>query len=300
MATAELSPSRRRGALDVSGRRVAAVWYQLSQNTLTVVGLTLIAIVVVFAIFAPLIAPANPVSGNLLNTTQPPSSEHLMGTDQFGRDIFSRVVHGARVDLAVAGIVVSVAFVMSVVLGALAGFAGRVADELVMRAMDVVFSFPPLILAIGIAVTIQQGGMLSLVVALTVIAIPPMVRITRAEILHRKESLYVEAARAIGSSPLRVLAVHLVPNSLPPLVVQATLTFGYVILETAGLSFIGVGVKPPAPEWGIMVSEGSPYVRTGEWWISLFPGLMIFVTVLGFNLVGNGLLDVLNPRRRRQ
>ena len=300
MATAELVPNPPRSALDVPGRRVAYVWYQVSQNTLTVIGLVLITIVVVFAIFAPLIAPANPVSGDLLNTTQPPSSQHLMGTDQFGRDIFSRVVHGARVDLAVASIVVSVAFVLSVVLGALAGFAGRVADELVMRAMDVVFSFPPLILAIGIAVTIKQGGMLSLVVALTVIAIPPMVRITRAEILHRKESLYVEAARAIGSSPLRVLAVHLVPNALPPLVVQATLTFGYVILETAGLSFIGVGVKPPAPEWGIMVSEGAPYVRTGEWWISLFPGLMIFVTVLGFNLVGNGLLDVLNPRRRRQ
>ena len=283
----------------IVGEPISLLWYQVGHNALSVLGLLLILVVVLFALFAPWIAPYNPISGDLLNSLQPPSVEHLMGTDRIGRDIFSRAVYGARVDLVIGITGTAICLLGGIVVGAVAGYAGGWIDEIIMRGTDILLSFPPFILAVGVAVALG-GGMTSLIIALAVEGIAPFIRIMRGTMLSQKELLYSEAARAAGNSHLRIVFRHLAPNCLTPVIVQATLSIGYMVLDTAGLSFVGVGVKAPTAEWGLMIQDGVPLATTGEWWVSTFPGLMILITVLGFNLFGDALQTMLNPKARRQ
>ena len=289
-----------RDELSGAGASAAYFWYQMHRNKLSIVGLAMISIVVLTAILAPHIAPYNPVQGELLEKLLPPSLAHPMGTDDIGRDVLSRVLYGGRVDLLIAIASVATSLVISFTLGTAAGYFGGWVDEVIMRITDVVMSFPGFLLAIALAVALGPGKISSIIIALGIEGAPAYLRLMRGEVLSKKESPYIEAARAVGNSDFRIMGLHLLPNVLSPLIVQATLGFGYVILEVAGLSFVGVGVKDPTPEWGIMISQGTRFILRGVWWPSIFPGLAIFISVLGFNLFGDALRDIVNPRTRRR
>lgn len=291
LVAAEAVPSRRRQG----GRYLV---YRLRYSPLSIVGLGIVGLIIGLAVIGPAFAPYNPIEGNLLDQLQGPSWSHLMGTDTTGRDIFSRVLYAGRTDLAIACASVGTAFALAVLLGAAAGYVGGKLDEAIMRVMDIVMSFPSFILAIGIAVAAGAGEK-ALIIALSVVGVPVFTRLMRGEMLVKRELSYAEAAEAIGNPHVRIVFRHLVPNCLTPVLIQATLAFGYVVLDVAGLSFVGVGVNDPTPEWGLMISQGVPLVLTGQWWVSVFPGLMIFLTVIGFNLFGDGIREIFDPRARR-
>jgi peptide/nickel transport system permease protein len=270
--------------------------YLLRQNPITLVGFSLIVVVAVAALVAPL-APFDPIGTDPASTLQAPGGIHILGTGQFGEDIWSRVLWGARIDLEIALGAVAVALVTGCALGAFAGFWGGWADEIVMRLMDILQAFPAFILAMGIAAALGPS-IPNLIIAVGLINVAVYARLMRARLLVVKQSLYAMAAVGVGNPPLRVLLVHLMPNCLTPIFVQSTLQSGWAILTAAGLSFIGLGVRLPEPEWGVMVAMGAPRIATGEWWVSFFPGLCIALTVMGFNLIGDGLQDLLDPQRR--
>jgi peptide/nickel transport system permease protein len=289
-----------RDELNAFRASLAYFWYQMRRNAVSLLGLMMILLVIVLSVLAPVIAPYDPIQGDLLAKLYPPSLAHPMGTDDIGRDLLSRVLFGGRVDLLIAIASVTLSLITSFILGSLAGYFGGWVDEVIMRITDVVMSFPGFLLAIALAVALGPGKISSIIIALGIEGAPPYLRLMRGEVLSKKESLYVEAARAVGNSDFRIMALHLLPNTLSPLIVQATLGIGYVILEAAGLSFVGVGVADPTPEWGIMISQGTRFILGGMWWPSIFPGLMIFLSVLGFNLFGDALRDIINPRTRRR
>jgi peptide/nickel transport system permease protein len=218
-----------------------------------------------------------------------------MGTDQYGRDVFSRVVSAARLDLTVAIAITAIALTAGAVIGGLTGYFGGVLDDVLMRVIDVLLSFPAFVLAIGITAMLGNETRY-VVVAVAVAYTPYFVRIVRSEMLSLREAEYAAAAKCVGNRRVRILAYHLLPNALPPALVQATLTLGWGILDTAGLSFLGVGIRPPTAEWGVLVSDGAQYINSGEWWISVFPGIAILISVLGFNLVGEWLRDAVATR----
>lgn len=278
-------------------RPVAVGWRRLRRNRVTLVGLVIVAVVVICAIFAPLIAPFAPEQGNAAATLQPPSFSHVFGTDSIGFDIFSRTIYGARYDLVIAFGAVAIALVVGCAFGAIAGFFGRVLDEVVMRVMDMLSAFPSFILALGVVAAVGPS-LPNLIFAIALVNVPVYARLLRARILTVREAQFVRAATALGLSRIRVLFVHVLPNSWAPIFVQSTLQAGYAILEAAGLSFIGLGVRVPKPEWGVMINTGLQYIVSGQWWITFFPGMAIALTVMGFNLIGDGLQDVLDPRRR--
>jgi peptide/nickel transport system permease protein len=276
---------------------LARAWRRLRRNPVTLAGLAIVLGVGLAALLAPLVAPYGPRQGDPTATLRPPSFQHLFGTDAIGFDIFSRVLDGARLDLAIALGAVGIALVAGCALGALAGFFGRVVDEIVMRAMDMLSAFPSFILALGVVAAVGPS-LPNLIFAIALVNVPVYARLLRSRVLSVKESQFVRAATAIGCSRGRVLFVHVLPNSIAPIFVQSTLAAGYAILEAAGLSFIGLGIRVPTAEWGVMINMGLQYVVSGEWWITFFPGTAIAVTVMGFNLIGDGLQDVLDPRRR--
>lgn len=278
--------------------RLAGALREIRRNPLTLFGLGVLLTLVLVALFAPLIAPYDPIAINLGNRLQPPSWRHWMGTDEVGRDILSRVVHGARISLQTGLIVVGIAGVVGGFLGATRGYVRGRLDEIVMRALDVVMAFPSLILALAIAAMLGPS-LVNAVIALAVVQIPRYTRLARSEALQLREQQFVLAARGLGGSHLRIVLRHIIPNSLSSLIVLATLGLGQVILYAASLSFIGLGVQPPTPEWGAMVSIGRKYVQE-QWWYSTFPGLVIFVVVVAFNVFGDGLRDILDPRWRRR
>jgi len=259
---------------------------------------TLLAIVVIAATLVPWIAPYDPLATNVASAMHPPSAAHWFGTDALGRDILSRVLVAARLDLAIAAAAVTLSFVIGATAGSIAGYVGGWPDRVIGRLTDMIMAFPLFVLAMGI-VAAAGNTVANIVYATAVINIPTYVRVARAEVLVRREAPFVQAARLAGNGPARVLAFHLFPNVLPPLVVQASLNMGYAILNAAGLSFIGLGVRPPTPEWGIMVADGAAYIVSGEWWVWLFPGLALAGAVFIFNLAGDGLLDFLSPQRRQ-
>lgn len=271
--------------------------YLLGRNPITLVGFGLIALIALAALLAPVVAPFDPLGTDPASTLLPPGGSHLLGTGQFGEDIWSRVLWGARIDLEIAFGAVVIALVSGSALGALAGFWGGWADEVIMRLMDILQAFPAFILAMGIAVALGQS-VTNLIIAVGLINVAVYARLMRARLLVVKQSLYAKAAVGAGNPPTRVLLVHLVPNCLTPIFVQSTLQSGWAILTAAGLSFIGLGVRLPEPEWGVMVAMGAPRIASGEWWISFFPGLCIALAVMGFNLIGDGLQDLLDPQRR--
>ncbi|MER3410382.1 MAG: peptide ABC transporter permease [Thermoleophilia bacterium] len=270
---------------------------RLRANPVTLAGLAIVVAVVLAGLLAPLIAPYGAKEGNPGETLQGPSLRHPFGTDAIGFDILSRVLHAARLDLAIALGAVGVAMLGGCALGAVAGFFGRFTDEVVMRGMDMLSAFPSFILALGIVAAIGPS-VPNLILAVALVNVPVYARLLRSRVLSVRESQFVRAATAIGCSRGRVLLVHILPNSIAPIFVQSTLAAGYAILEVAGLSFIGLGIRVPTAEWGVMVNMGLQYVVSGEWWITFFPGMAIAVTVMGFNLIGDGLQDVLDPRRR--
>jgi peptide/nickel transport system permease protein len=278
-------------------RPLAVGLRRLARNRVTLAGGVIVLIVVVCAVFAPLIARYGPLEGNPNATLQPPSLQHLFGTDSIGFDIFSRTIYAARIDLLIAFGAVAIALVVGCAFGAAAGFLGRIVDEAVMRVMDMLSAFPSFILALGIVAALGPS-LPNLIFAIALVNVPVYARLLRARVLTVRETQYVRAATALGLSRLRILFVHVLPNSWAPIFVQSTLQAGYAILEAAGLSFIGLGVRVPRAEWGVMINMGLQYVVSGQWWITFFPGIAIALTVMGFNLIGDGLQDVLDPRRR--
>lgn len=273
-------------------RRVPA----LLRSPLTVAGLVIIAIFVFLALAAPLLAPYEPSAQKLSQRLKPPTAEHVMGTDQLGRDLWSRLLYGARISLTVGLVVVVSAGVGGTLVGLVAGYLGRAIDELLMRVTDVFFSFPALILAMAIAGALGPS-LINAMIAIAVVSWPVYARLARAQVLSLRSREFIIAAESIGAPTWRILARHLLPNALAPLLVQASFDMGGAILAAAGLSFIGFGAQPPTPEWGVMISEGRKYVSTHPW-LSLFPGIAILMTVAAFNLVGDGLRDALDPRLR--
>jgi peptide/nickel transport system permease protein len=268
----------------------------LGSSWLNVVGVTLVALVVFAAIFGNLVAPHAPSDISLLDRLKPPSPAHLFGTDDLGRDLFSRVLAGARISLEVAAIILSLSVGFGTLLGIVAGLVGGVVDEIIMRATDLFLAFPALILAAAIAATL--GPSLShTVIALSTVYWPWYARLARGQVLSLREREFVVAARVAGAGTPRIVIRHLLPNVMPVIVVQMSLDVGYAILFTSSLSFLGLGAQPPAPEWGAMMTDARSFLQD-FWWYPTFPGLALAVTVLGFNLVGDGFRDWLDPRLR--
>ncbi len=256
-----------------------------------------ILFITLIALFAPLIAPYDPNATDATKSLHRVSLRHPMGTDIYGRDILSRVIHGARVDLLVALAATIIALSMGSVLGSVSGYAGGWLDHLVMRVIDTVMSFPSFVLAMGITAALGNK-LINVVIAIAITHVPIYTRLIRGEMLRIREMEYAEAAMTVGNPRSRIIFYHLLPNCFPPVIVQATLAMGWAILTVAGLSFIGLGIQPPASEWGYMTAEGATYIVSGEWWVFLFPGLAIMITVLCFNMVGDALRDILDPRMR--
>lgn len=264
-------------------------------NQLLVIGLVLTLIVVIMALLAPIIATHDPLRTNVRNRLQPPSAEHLMGTDASGRDVFSRVVYGARVSVRVGFAVVVLTTAFGIALGILAGYYRRL-DGLIMRTMDGLMAFPSIFLAIAILAALGPRES-NVIIALTITLTPNTARVVRGVVLSLKEADYVTAAKASGANDLRILAKHVLPNTLAPVIVQATFVLGVAILSEAGLSFVGAGTQPPTPSWGNMLADAQTYIYHAPW-MSIFPGSFIMLAVLGLNLLGDGLRDHLDPRMR--
>lgn len=260
------------------------------------VGLVIVLAVALAAIFAPWVAPYDPISFNPVDRLQGPSFAHLLGTDLYGRDTFSRVVHGGRISLSVAALSVLFALSVGAFFGALAGFLGGLVDTVVMRVTDILLAFPAVLLAIAL-LAFLGGGFWNLTLAIAIAFTAPFARVARASVLQLRSVMFVEASTALGASPSRLLWRHVLPNALAPLIVEITLRLAYAILAEAALSFLGLGTPPPAPAWGQMIADGRPLLEQAPW-ASIGPGLAIMITVLGFNLLGDGLRDALDPRLR--
>jgi peptide/nickel transport system permease protein len=271
-------------------------WRRIGRNSSLVVGVAILVVVVAGALLAPQVAPYDPIDQEFTSQLRSPSAAHLFGTDEFGRDIFSRVVFGARIALYVGVLADAIATALGVLLGIVAGYAGGRVDALITRVIDVLLAFPYLLLAM-IVVAILGPGLINAMIAIAVVYTPQFARVVRGVVLSIKEQEFVEGARAAGAGPARILARCILPNIVSPIIVLATLTVGFMIVETAGLSFLGLGASPPTPEWGSMLATGRSYMLTAPW-IATFPGLAILVTVIGFNLLGDGLRDLLDPRLR--
>ena len=260
-------------------------------------GLIIVLAVVLTAILAPLISPYDPIEQNMLQALQPPSAHHLLGTDPYGRDVLSRIIWGARVSLYVGLLSATIAMMIGVPFGALAGQLGGITDTLLSRIIDVMLSFPGIILAI-VVMSILGQSVDNTVLAISLSMIPRFARLARGEALQLSVQEFVQAAKASGAGNLDILVHHILPNILSPIIVQYSLSIGSAIMIEAGLSFIGLGVQPPTPSWGEMLSLGRQYIYTAPW-LSLFPGLAIMMTVLAFNLLGDGLRDLLDPKLKR-
>jgi peptide/nickel transport system permease protein len=255
-----------------------------------------LAFLIALAIAGPWIVPYDPTETNPIEALQRPGRTHLFGTDALGRDMFSRTIAATRTDLVVAGASVLAALVIGSILGAAAGWRGGWVDRIVGRLMDTIMAFPLFVLAVGVAAA-MGNSIMSVVVATTVVNLPFYVRQVRTEVNLRRNAGYVEAARLAGFGPVAILSGQILPNLAPPLMVQSSLNMGWAILNAAGLSFIGLGIRPPTPEWGIIVSEGAAYIFSGEWWLFAFPGGVLMLAVLVFSLAGDALRDRLDPRR---
>jgi peptide/nickel transport system permease protein len=271
--------------------------YVLTENRLTLIALLIFMLLLFLGACGPWIVPYDPLASNGTLTLHAPTVAHPFGTDKLGRDILSRVIVSARLDLGIAGAAVAISFVAGTMLGAVAGYWGGLLDSVIGRVLDTIMAFPLFVLAMGIVAALGNN-VFNIILATAIINLPFYARFARGEVNQRRSLAYVEAAQMGGNSPLSVLARHIVPNILPTMVVQASLNMGWAILNAAGLSFIGLGVRPPAAEWGIMVSEGAGYIISGEWWTFLFPGAALVLSVFCFNLLGDGLRDIADPRRR--
>jgi peptide/nickel transport system permease protein len=281
---------KRRGEFIVVARR-------LSKNSSAVIGFVVAALLLFMAVFAPLIAPYPPAKQDLAHTRQAPSVQHIMGTDELGRDVFSRIVWGSRFSLSIGVLAVLIGTAVGMLFGAIAGYFGGVVDDIVMRLMDVLQSIPGILLVITISVVLGPG-LFNTLLALSVGGIPMSCRLTRAAVLGVRHQEYLEAATSINASTTRIILRHVLPNSFAPVLVSSTMSIGNVIMMAAMLSFIGLGVQPPTPEWGSMISGGRSLIRTCPWMVT-FPGIFIMLTVLALNMFGDGLRDALDPKLKK-
>ncbi|WP_346291365.1 ABC transporter permease [Sphaerothrix gracilis] len=271
--------------------------YVIRQNPITFVAFALFAGLVLLAVLGRAIAPYQPLATNSAIALQPPSLAHWFGTDQLGRDVLSRVIVATQLDLGIAVVAVALSFVVGSVLGLCAGYFGGWCDRLISRLIDTLMAFPLFVLAMGLVAALGNT-VTNIIYATAIINLPLYTRVIRSEVLVRREAGYVEAARLTGNRDWQIMAQHLFPNVLPVMMVHVSLNMGWAILNAAGLSFIGLGVQPPTPEWGIMVAEGATYIVSGEWWLALFPGAVLMLAVFCFNLLGDGLRDLIDPRMR--
>lgn len=271
--------------------------YVLRESPVTALSFAMFAFFIGSAVLGPALVPYDPLQTNAANALQAPSWSHWFGTDNLGRDVFSRVIVATRLDLIISVSAVALSFVIGSVLGAVAGYRGGWLDVVLNRFLDTIMAFPLFVLAMGIVAALGNS-ISNIILATAIINIPFYARLVRAEVNIRREAGFTLAAKLAGNSDTRVLAFHIFPNALPPMMVQVSLNLGWAILNAAGLSFIGLGVRPPTPEWGIMVAEGANFIVSGEWWLALFPGLWLMLAVFTFNLMGDGLRDIVDPRRR--
>ena len=273
-------------------------WRRFKRSSSGKAGMIIVGFFILLALLAPFIYPYNATKDrNLRQRLKPPSVEHVMGTDELGRDIFVRVIHGSRISLRVGVFAVGIAVVIGTVLGLLAGYFGGRVDMLISWLIDIMLSFPSILLAIAIVAVIGPG-ISNAMIAVGIVQIPVYARLTRSVVISIKEQDFVAAAVGLGATHGRVIFHHVLPNGLSPLIVQGTLSIATAILDAAGLGFLGLGAQPPQPEWGLMISKGFHYFTRAPW-ISLFPGVAIMIAVLGFNLLGDGLRDALDPRTTR-
>jgi len=289
------TPSTRRQA------RLGALyqgWLTFRANRLAMLGLVILIALVLMAIFAPWLSPHDPVAQNLAERLQPPSAAHWLGTDALGRDILSRIIWGSRVTLFIVGTVALISPILGLLIGTVAGFAGGWVDQVLMRITDIFLAFPKLILALALVAALGPG-IFNAVLALAITGWPPYARLARAETLSVRNADYIAAARLQGAGPGRLLIGHIWPMCVSSLIVRVALDMAGIILSAAGLGFLGLGAQPPLPEWGAMISDGRTYILD-HWWVAAMPGLAIFIVSLAFNLLGDGLRDVLDPRSAKQ
>jgi peptide/nickel transport system permease protein len=291
------SPSFAGGAVaeQLRGRR-AEVWSAVLANRLAVAGLVVLAALVLAAILGPTLAPYGANEQAILDRFSGLSGDHWFGTDDLGRDVFSRVLIASRGSLQVGAIAVGIALALGVPIGLVSGYYGRAIDTVLMRLMDIVFSFPAILLAIAV-VAVRGPGLTNAMIAIGVVYMPIFARITRGSVITVRGEIYVRAARSLGATDGRILRRHVLPNIVAPIIVQTSLSLAFAILSEAALSFLGLGVQPPQPSWGRMLADGRGFVKQAPW-IGIFPGLAILATVMAFNLVGDGLRDALDPRQK--
>lgn len=289
---------------DVSAKPVAHtqgkfdhIFYVLRANPVTLIAFAMFALLIFSAMFGPAMVPYDPLATNASNALQAPSWAHWFGTDNVGRDVFSRVIVATRLDLSISVAAVALSFVVGSILGCIAGYWGGWPDIILNRFLDTIMAFPLFVLAMGIVAALGNT-IENIIYATAIINMPFYARLVRAEVNIRRDAGFARAAKLAGNSDVRVLALHIFPNALPPMMVQVSLNLGWAILNAAGLSFIGLGVSPPTAEWGIMVAEGANFIVSGEWWLAVFPGLWLMIAVFTFNLLGDGLRDIVDPRKR--
>lgn len=268
------------------------------QNKLALSGLVVVTCLALVALFAPLIAPYDPSEIDLSNRLVGPSRAHLLGTDQLGRDLFSRMIYGSRISLSIGFVAVGISVLIGLVLGSIAGYFGGRCDTIIMRFVDMMLCFPTFFLILAV-IALLEPNIFTIMAVIGVTSWMGVARLIRAEILSLKEQEFILAARAIGAGPLRIIVRHLIPNAITPVLVSATLGIAAAILVESSLSFLGIGVQPPTPSWGNILTEGKSVLGIA-WWLTLFPGVAILLTVLAYNLLGEGLRDLLDPRLRDQ
>jgi len=284
------------------------IWRRLRRNPVGMVGLAIVMLLILTAIFADIISPAiyDPVFGinipayqfqDLTNRNAFPNSENFFGTDNFGRDIFDRVIHGSRISLIVGFVVVGISMVAGVILGTIAGYYGKIIDSVIMRIMDILLAIPFILLAISIAAA-MGAGLVNAMIAIGIVNIPFFARQVRSSVISVREQEFIEAAKAVGTKDFRIMFRHILPNCMAPIIIRATMGLASAILSAAALSFIGLGIEPPTPEWGAMLSDGQRFIRD-YWQMTLFPGLAIALVVFGINMLGDGLRDALDPKLKR-
>ena len=291
---AEAAPAKRSSGL---GATFEHTRYILGENRVTAFAFGLLVVIVLAALLGPAIVPYDPLASDTAAALKPPSPSHWFGTDQLGRDIFSRVIVATRLDTFIAVASVVLVFLMGGLAGIAAGYFGGWTDRIVGRIADTIMAFPLFVLAMGIVAALGNTVQ-NIIIATAIVNFPLYALVARAEANVRRDAGFVQAARLSGNGEFRILLVHILPNIMPIMIVQMSLTMGYAILNAAGLSFIGLGVRPPTAEWGIMVAEGASFMVSGEWWIALFPGLALMIAVFCFNLLGDGLRDIVDPQRR--
>ena len=280
------------------------VWRRLRRNPIAMIGLFIVLVLIFTAIFADIIAPSHydPFLGHvpayeyqdLTNRHAFPNRDHFFGTDNFGRDIFDRIVHGSRISLIVGFVVVSISVIFGVALGTIAGYYGKITDSVIMRFIDIMLAIPSILLAMSIVAALGSG-LINVMIAVGISTIPFFARQIRSSVLSVREQEFIEAAKSIGASDIRIMVKHIIPNCMAPIIVRATMSMAVAILSAAALSFIGLGIEPPIPEWGAMLSEGNRFIRD-HWPSTVFPGVAIALVVFGLNMLGDGLRDALDPR----